>query len=155
MLACPLAHTLAYTCCWLINIRDFVFFESLFVPCTLPPIVFRFFFISFSFHSPPTPCRSLITSSTLEFFPTCFSQLPFSACLLSVLPLLSVAVRVSWTEGESVLAGKPHTIPQHHTRTQTITHVCGGFPPDKDRKPWERLFFSPSTPPLSPLWSRP
>ncbi len=57
------------------------------------------------------------------FFPTCFSQLPFSDWLFCVLPLLfcgPTAVRVSWTEGESVWAGKPHKIPQHHTRTQML-----------------------------------
>jgi hypothetical protein len=55
---------------------------------TLPPIVFVFFTSPFFFHSPLTLCLSLFTFSTLELFPTCFSQLPFSACLFSVLPLL-------------------------------------------------------------------
>ncbi len=57
---------------------------------TLPPIVFIFVLPHSFFFSPPptTPCRSLFTFSTLELFLTCFSQLPFSTCLFSVLPLL-------------------------------------------------------------------
>ena len=72
-----LAYQHTWFCLFWISFRSFVPSHQSF---------FVFFYLTF-FHSPPTPCRSLFTFSTLEFFPTCFSQLPFSACLLSVLPL--------------------------------------------------------------------
>ncbi len=141
--------------CWLINIRDQVFFEPLFVPFYPPtPTTTNrvlFFFPHLFFFTPP----SLFVCHFSLFLPLNSSRLASASfpslpgCSLCCF-CCSVAVRVSWTEGESVCVGKPHTIPQHHTRTQTMKHVCGGgglLPPDKDRKPRESLFFSPLTPP--------
>ena len=126
-----LAYQHTWFCLFWISFRSFVPSHQSF---------FVFFYLIF--FTPPPPFvghsslflplnSSRLASASFPSLPVC------SLCCLCC----SVAVRVSWTEGESVWAGKPHTIPQHHTRTQTIKHVCGGFPPDKDRKPRERLFF--------------
>ena len=134
MLACPLAHTLSYTCCWLINIRDFVLFLNLcsfFLPSHQS---FSFFLPLHFFFTPPTPCRSLFTSSTLVTFPTCFSQLPFSACCSLCCLCLSAVVRVSWTDGVCV-ACCPNTHGQTHTQTQRHTRVAVLFPPPRPVKP--------------------
>ncbi len=51
------------------------FFEPLFVPFTLPPIVFRFFYQSFFYFSPLGLVTHFLLSPTLFTFLTCFSQL--------------------------------------------------------------------------------
>ncbi len=103
---------------------------------TLPPIVFVFFTSPFIFsHSSP-----LLVGHSSLFLPLNSPRLAsasFPSLLVCSLCCLccSVAVRVSWTEGEGVCAGKPHTIPQHHTRTQTIKHVAVVVPPPRPVKP--------------------
>ncbi len=86
---------------------------------------------------PPGSCHPLFTFPYPFHLPDFLFLQPacFSACLLSVLPLLSVVVRVSWTEGDSVRVGKPHTslstIPGHR---QSSTCAESPVLPDQARK---------------------
>ncbi len=155
-LACLASRTLADTPllhgCWLINIRDSVFsFISL--NCRTNHFIPNCFSPKFFYSSPPGSCHPLVTFFTLSTFLTSFSQLvSLPACSLCCL-CCSVVVRVSWTDGLCGHSFALLTHSQHRTRTQAIKHVCGGFPPDKARKPRERLCFSPPTPPC-PRWGR-
>jgi hypothetical protein len=143
---------LAYQHTWL------SLFEPIFAPFTftIPPIVFVFLLNKFFLLLPPGSCHPLFTFPYPFHLPDLLQPACFSACLFSVLPLLSVVVRVSWTEGDSVRVGKPHTslstIPGHR---QSSTCAESPVLPDQASKARERLSFSPLTPPLSPLWSRP
>jgi hypothetical protein len=57
-----------------------------------------------------------------------------------------VVVRVSWTEGDSVRVGKPHTslstIPGHRQQAR-----CGALPPAKASKAREHCSSAPLPPP--------
>jgi hypothetical protein len=89
-----------------------------------------FFHLTF-FNSPPH--HHLVCHFSSFFFSCLYLRLPFHPTRLHFSQLSSLPVcipcslcrpaviRVSWTEGESVCVGKPHTIPQHHTQTQTTS----------------------------------
>jgi hypothetical protein len=81
----------------------------------------------------------------------------FPACLFAfvVASVASVRFWVSWTDQCCGRSAALLTHGQHHTRTQAIKHVCGGFPLERPVRPGNILSFSPSTSPLFPLWSRP
>ena len=148
MLACPLAHTLVYTCCWLINIRDCVFLNpfSFLLPSHQS---FFVFFTQVFYSSPHESCHPFFTFLYPFHLPDLLQPACFSACLLSVLPLLSVVVRVSWTDAVCGRSFALLTHGQHHTRTQAIKHVCGVlFSPTRPRKPENILSFSHLTSPL-------
>ena len=97
-------------------IKSFLLFHS-----TVAPIILLcskvFCFTKIVYSSPLGLVTHFSLSPTLFTFLTCFSQLAsLPACFLCCL-CCSVVVRVSWTEGDSVRVGKPHTslstIPGH------------------------------------------
>ena len=144
-----LAFTLPHTGVDLSTYVILSFFEPLFVPFTLPPIVFRFFLPKFFYSSPLGLVTHFLLSSTLFTFLTCFSQLAsLPACSLCCL-CCPVVVRVSWTEGDSVRVGKPHTslstIPGHRQQAR-----CGAPPPPRPVKPGN-LVLQPLYPPPVPV----
>ena len=94
-----LVSPLPYPVCWLINIRDSVFWRFLQSHQSFFVFLPKFFFNS----PPPVSCLSLFTfHSTLHP-----SWLPSAACFTCLFAFLSLcvslclfaAVRVSWTEG--------------------------------------------------------
>jgi hypothetical protein len=114
---------------------------------TLPPIVFVFFTSPFIFsHSSP-----LLVGHSSLFLPLNSSRLASASfpslpvCSLCCL-CCSVVVRVSWTEGDSVRVGKPHTslstIPGHRQQAR-----CGALPPAKASKAREPCSSAPLPPP--------
>ncbi len=114
------------------------------------------FFHQNVFFTPPPPgsCHPLFTFPYPFHLPDFLQPACFSACLLFVLPLLSVVVRVSWTDAVYGRSFALLTHGQHHTRTQAIKHVCGvSRSPDQAHKARERLSFSP-LPPLCPRCGR-
>ncbi len=124
------------------------------------PIVFVFFTKVFYF-SPPWSCHPLFTFVFLWLLlsPSWLASASLLLCLFVFVLIVASVVSVRWVSWTDRVCGRSATLlthGQHHTRTQAIKHVCGGFPPRKACKPRERLSFSPPTPPpLSPLWSRP
>jgi hypothetical protein len=115
--------------CWLINIRDSVFsFISLYCRTNHFTLFQSFVFTKVCF-APPPPPLGLVThfslSSTLFTFLTSFSRL-FALFVASV---ASVRFWVSRTYRGCGRSAVLLTHGQHHTRTQAIKHVCGGFPP--------------------------
>jgi hypothetical protein len=109
-LAYPPSQHLTAPYCWLINIRDSVFLR--FHSCLLSSRTNHFLFVFYQkfFQFPPhVSCLSLFTfHSTLHpsWLPSAsLLHLPvFVLCVASV----SVAVRVSWTEGERVWSKVRH-----------------------------------------------
>ncbi len=119
-------------------------FSSFCVSFHQPFLVFSF--QSFFTSPPPGSCHPLFTFHYPFTILTSFSQLvSLPACSLCCL-CCSVVVRVSWTDGVCGRSAALLTHGQHHTRTQAIKHVCGGFPPDKARKPRERFVLQPPYP---------
>ena len=91
----------------------------------LPTNRFSFFFTKVFLLLPPGSCHPFFTFLYPCHLPDLLQPAFFSACLLSVLPLLSVVVRVSWTDAVCGRSFALLTHGQHHTRTQTIKHGCG------------------------------
>ena len=86
---------------------------------------FFVFFTQVFYSSPPESCHPFFTFLYPFHLPDLLQPAFFSACLLSVLPLLSVVVRVSWTDAVCGRSFALLTHGQHHTRTQAIKHGCG------------------------------
>ncbi len=136
-------------------IKSFLSFHS---TATVAPIIFilvcsKFFSPKFFYSSPAGSCHPLFTFPYPFHLPDFLQPACFSACLLFVLPLLSVVVRVSWTDA---LCGRSFALlthGQHHTRTQAIKHVCGVFRSPRPCLVSQRTFCpsAPLPPPLSPL----
>ena len=109
----------------------------------LPPWVLSLTF-HFSIFSCPLTLPDFTSASLLH--------LPVFVSLCSLCSV--AAVRVSWTEAESVRFCPPQslsTIPGH--RQSSTLRLS--FPPPRPSKRQGTLSFSPLTFPLSPLWSRP
>jgi hypothetical protein len=112
-----------------------------------------FFHQSFFLISPPGSCLpfftflSSFTSTTLPGFlqPACFS-----ACLCSVWPLFLCGCtgELDWRGACVCQQTQPHTIPQHHTQTQTTSMSSRPSPAAQGRVKGQGSysFFSPFTP---------
>ncbi len=137
-------------------IKSFLLFHSTVAPIIFILVCSKYFSPKFFYSSPPGSCHPLFTFPYPFHLPDFLQPACFSACLLFVLPLLSVVVRVSWTDAVYERSFALLTHGQHHTRTGNQARVRSiPFSPTRPRKPENVLSFSPLTPPLSPLWSRP
>jgi hypothetical protein len=129
-------------------ILSFLLFHS-----TVAPIILLYSKINspkFFYSSPHGSCHPLFSFLYLFHLPDFLQPACFSACLLSLWPLLSLYAGWVGLTGCCGRSAALLTHGQHHTRTQAIKHVCGGFLPERPVSPGNFLCFSPLTPPLSP-----
>ncbi len=105
-------------------IKSFSSFCAFFSPSFLV-FLFKVFYFS------PSWVLSLTFHFSLPFSPSWLPSASLLLCMfaLIVASVVSVDVRVSWTDGVCERSAALLTHGQHHTRTQAIKHVCGGFPP--------------------------
>ncbi len=152
--------------CWLINIRDSVFlFHSTVARRTnhFNLVCSNCFHQSpkFFYSPPPGSCHPLFTLlypfHLPDFLqPACFLLLClFALCVVaSVAPVrCAVLGELDWPCCDVVLPYYTRSAPYLETGNQARERSL--WSPRKARKPREILFFSPLTPSLSLLWSRP
>jgi hypothetical protein len=133
----PSRHHLIHGC-WLINIRDSVFFCCAFYCRTNHFILVcsKCFHQSCFYSSPPW-----VLSPTCHFpLPFSPSWLPSGSLLLCLFALFVASVApvrfwVSWTDRCCGRSAALLTHGQHHTWTRAIKHVCGSFPPEMPVSP--------------------
>ena len=116
----------------------------------------KFFHQSFFTPPPPGSCHPLFTFPYPYHLPDLLQPACFSACLLFVLPLLSVVVRVSWTDRcvdvVSLYSHTVRTIPGHR-QSSTCAEFLTPFSPTRPVKP-ENVCPSAPLPPPCPRCGR-